>query len=309
MSDIEPAATVAICTRNRAASLARTLDSIVAAARDVDRPWELLIVDNGSQDDTPAVVERFADRLPIRRIAEPVPGLSNARNAGIVAARGGYIIWTDDDVLVDEAWLAAYLDAFARFPADAVFGGTAVPRYEEPSSRWFVAAARDLESLLAIRNHREWERIETDRVPYGLNFAIRIAEQRAHRFDPELGVAPGRRRGGEETAVIRAILREGGTGRWVWDARVFHLIPAARQTVGYVHQYYRSHGYDFPAIPLDARGPRIAGVPLRLGLTAAKAAALLAARRLAGGRWARSLRDLARVHGTLDRFRAEHRRG
>jgi glycosyltransferase involved in cell wall biosynthesis len=42
--------------------------------------WELVIVDNGSRDETPAVVQGFAGKLPIRRTFEPKPGLSNARN-------------------------------------------------------------------------------------------------------------------------------------------------------------------------------------------------------------------------------------
>ena len=131
----QPLATVTICTRNRAASLARTLASIVEAARAVSEDWELLVVDNGSTDDTSEVVDGFAGCLPIHRILHSVPGLSNARNAGVAAARGRFIIWTDDDLTVDRAWLAAYLAAFRTWPDCAIFGGRAIPPLRRARAR------------------------------------------------------------------------------------------------------------------------------------------------------------------------------
>jgi glycosyltransferase involved in cell wall biosynthesis len=239
-------ATVIICTRDRHASLARTLESLVTAAARVTEPWELLVVDNGSTDATPDTIAGFSGRLPIRRVDQPVAGLSNARNAGVRESRGDFVLWTDDDVLVDENWLAAYFTAFRRHPDVAVFGGRSEPVYEEPVQEWFRANQPHLQSLLAIRDEPSWVEITADRVPYGLNYAIRGQEQRAHTYDPELGVAPGRRRGGEEVALIRAILASGQRGRWVWDATVFHLIPAARQRRAYIRQFYTANGFDFP---------------------------------------------------------------
>ena len=54
--------------------------------------WELLVVNNNSSDDTDMVVDNFASLLPVRRVFEKVQGLSNARNAGVRAARGDYIL-------------------------------------------------------------------------------------------------------------------------------------------------------------------------------------------------------------------------
>jgi glycosyltransferase involved in cell wall biosynthesis len=299
-----PEATVVICTRNRAASLARTLDSIAEAARGVTQSWELLIVDNGSTDHTPTVVDQYRAVLPIRRVFQPSPGLSNARNAGVAAGRGHYFLWTDDDVLVHEGWLKAYLDAFARHPEQAVFGGMAVPRFEQPQRDWFVKAAGDLKSLLAIRDRTEWADIAHDRVPYGLNYAIRGDEQREHPYDPELGVAPGRRRGGEEVAVIRAILSKGGSGIWIWDAKVFHLIPTQRQSAKYIYEFYRAEGFDLPIATLNW-GPGRFAKYLAPTARAALAAAHLSVMWVSGGRWPRSLREIARSHGSLDRLRRE----
>lgn len=248
---MEPIATVIICTRDRSASLARTLGSLVEAGARVDQPWELVVVDNGSSDDTADVIRGFADRLPVRYVHQPIAGLSNARNAGVAASTGRYVIWTDDDVLVDAGWLAAYFTAFAERPGDAIFGGRTEPVLEEPHQPWFKANAHRLGSLLAVRDEPSWREVTLRQVPYGLNYAIRREEQRRHLYDPELGVAPGRRRGGEEVAVIRAILEEGGSGSWVWDATVFHLIPPARQTEAYIKQFYTAMSLDHPLYTRD----------------------------------------------------------
>ena len=296
-------ATVIICTRDRHASLARTLGSLVTAAARVTDPWELLIVDNGSTDATPDTIAGFADRLPIRRVAQPVPGLSNARNAGVRESRGEFVLWTDDDVLVDENWLAAYFDAFRRHPDTAVFGGRSEPVYEEPVQEWFRANQRELQSLLAIRDEPAWVEITPTRVPYGLNYAIRGREQRAHRYDPELGVAPGRRRGGEEVALIRAILAAGGTGRWVWDATVFHLIPAARQRRAYIRQFYTANGYDFPiAGPRDGSLSSLKGAAIAARLLLRSGILSLAARPFSAAFAARHLIRATRARASMARY-------
>lgn len=236
---------VVICTRNRAASLGRTLDSLAAMDVPAGLAWDLTIIDNGSTDTTRQVVESYSGRLPIRWVFEAVPGLSNARNRAVAEARGDYILWTDDDVLVHPGWLAAYGAAFAANPDCAVFGGKVTPVLEGKAPAWFEGNLDLLGFLLAERDFGPKPVplcAETYVLPFGANFAIRGAEQRAHAYDPELGVGPGRSRSGEETEVIRAILAQGGSGVWVPDAEVRHLIPASRQTEAYVLSYNRAIG-------------------------------------------------------------------
>lgn len=247
-------ATVIICTRDRAASLARTLDSLVAAASLITDTWEVIIVDNGSSDDTTECASSYSGSVPIRVVAEPKAGLSNARNAGVRASKGEFILWTDDDVLVDKRWLSAWFSAFKGHPDCAVFGGRSKPVLQEPKQAWFENGMQHMASLLAVRDEPSWTEVTSTQIPYGLNYAVRGKEQRSFLYDPELGVAPGRRRGGEEVAVLRAILATGAKGRWVWEATVYHLIPPGRQTAAYIIQFYRSNGYDFP-ICGDTKAP------------------------------------------------------
>lgn len=207
--------------------------------------WELIIVDNGSRDDTPAVIESFVGTLPIRRTFEPAPGLSNARNHGVRMALGRHIVWTDDDVRVGRGWLASYAEAFRHAPDAEVFGGPVIPILEPPTPGWWLEALPLLGNILADRDLGPEPvplSLEGDALPFGANFAVRSDVQRRFRFDPQLGVAPGQRRLGEETEVIRAIFAAGGGGWWVPGARLEHIIPAARQSEAYVMQYYRSIG-------------------------------------------------------------------
>ena len=102
-----------ICTRNRAAALGRCLDHVAALVH--AGTWELVLVDNGSTDATAAVIGGFVAQagFPAKAVTQPVKGLSNARNAGISAAAGDILLFTDDDCYVAPDLLDACAAAFA----------------------------------------------------------------------------------------------------------------------------------------------------------------------------------------------------
>jgi glycosyltransferase involved in cell wall biosynthesis len=121
-----PDITMIICTRDRATQLSKVLGSAVDLQIPQRLKWELLVVDNGSTMDGD-VARSYRDRLPLRLVREERAGLSNARNKGVEEAAGQYICWTDDDVVLDPQWLAAYWAAFNRHPEAALFGGRITP--------------------------------------------------------------------------------------------------------------------------------------------------------------------------------------
>ncbi|TFB84419.1 glycosyltransferase [Cryobacterium algoricola] len=109
--DTLPAFTVVVCTRDRTALLRSALLSVLA----IDYPhFEVLVVDNApaTHETRDLLASEFAGR--VRRIEEPVPGLSQARNTGLRNALGELVAFTDDDVTVDPFWLHALATGFAR---------------------------------------------------------------------------------------------------------------------------------------------------------------------------------------------------
>ena len=117
---------VVIATYNRADELPRTLDSL--SEMKTTGPWEVVIVDNNSSDNTRDVVlERVGSfPVPLHYIFEREQGRSAALNAGIRAARGEIIAITDDDVRVDPEWLVNAEQALVRLQCDYL-GGKALP--------------------------------------------------------------------------------------------------------------------------------------------------------------------------------------
>jgi glycosyltransferase involved in cell wall biosynthesis len=239
------AVSVVVCTRDRPRQLARLLESATALAVPPGTEWELLIVDNGSTGEAAAVVERFADALPIRLVAEPIAGISHARNRGSAEARGRYVCWTDDDVLLDPFWLAAYLRAFERHPEALFFGGTIRPELIAPTPGWcrrgrrrwplsamFVERTPQAESPILLRGETPW----------GANYAVRAEVQRRLGYDVSLGMAPGRNRTGEECDFIYRLLKSGAAGWWVPDAEVSHIIEPERQSRAFLLRYFRQAG-------------------------------------------------------------------
>ena len=129
--------TLIICTRNRADSLRETLASIGQCAVPAGIAAELLVVDNGSTDHTARVVEQAGlTNLPVRRLLEPPPGLSYARNAGLRASAGKVILFTDDDVRVPAGWVEGMCRPILAGRGDAVAGSVRFPAgYEEVLAR------------------------------------------------------------------------------------------------------------------------------------------------------------------------------
>jgi glycosyltransferase involved in cell wall biosynthesis len=262
--------TIGVCTFNRAESLRRTLDSLLTVVVPTDVAWEIVIVNNNSTDHTDEVIATYADRLPVRQEFEPTPGKSNALNRAIEAARGDYIVWIDDDVVVDVGWLTAYVEAFQRWPEAAVFGGRIIPKYEPPVEKWVKESEGILGGPYAIRDFGDHalplSAADENHFPYGANWAIRTREQRAFRYDPELGPVPNRIRNHEETDIIYRLLAAGATGYWIPDAIAEHCIGRERQTVRYIGDYYEGWGESlaFRNAAAIAATPFWFGVPRRL---------------------------------------------
>ncbi|MGH2955327.1 MAG: glycosyltransferase family 2 protein [Solirubrobacterales bacterium] len=111
-----PAASVIVPARNAAATIGASLAGL--AAQDLEDAYEVIVVDNGSEDETGAVAAAAPGPVRVIRTAGGMPGA--ARNRGVEAARAGSIAFTDADCVPTPGWLRAGLAALTE--ADLVQG-------------------------------------------------------------------------------------------------------------------------------------------------------------------------------------------
>lgn len=114
------ALSVILCTHNGARAIDASLDAILA--QEWDQPWELIVVDNDSDDDTPARLrDRAATHARLRVVrADRRRSAPYARNQGVRAARGRNVAFVDDDDIVAPGWLAALGRALTDHPVVAM---------------------------------------------------------------------------------------------------------------------------------------------------------------------------------------------
>lgn len=264
MTPTRPDVSVVICTWNRDRLLDRTLEGLAALRVAPGLAWELLVVDNGSEDGTAGVLAKHARRLPLRVVEEPERGLSRARNRGLDEARGELVLWTDDDVRADPGWLSEIVLAARRFPDQAIFGGTVDPWFETAPPAWIRRNLDQLEGTFAIRRFGPAVRLFRDgEAPFGANMAVRSDAIGDERFRTDLGRIGTDLLSGEESEFLARIRARTGTrGVWVGTARVEHWVPRARLRAAYVGRYFEGLGRTHVVTHGIPRGRALFGVPV-----------------------------------------------
>src|SRR5262252_4226302 len=104
-------ASVVIPTFNRSDALLQTLRSLADLDYPADR-WEAIVVDDGSGDDTEAVVAQWRESsdVPVRYIKQSNSGAAAARNRGAAAARGRILVFIDNDIVVERNFLRLHVE-------------------------------------------------------------------------------------------------------------------------------------------------------------------------------------------------------
>jgi glycosyltransferase involved in cell wall biosynthesis len=130
---------VIVPARDAASTIAWQL--VALAAQDVEVPWEVVVVDNGSLDGTIGTVDRQPSRVPRRVVrADARHGPGYARNVGARAAAGDLLVFCDADDLVADGWLHALVAASRD--ADAVVGALDFERLNRPHLLGSLGAPR-----------------------------------------------------------------------------------------------------------------------------------------------------------------------
>ncbi len=194
---------VVVCTYNRADLLQIALNSLVNQALD-DSDYEVLVIDNNSTDDTAEVTKSFSNYPYIRYILETNQGLSHARNRGWQEAKGQYIAYCDDDCKLPEAWLSTAKEIIETINP-ALFGGPIYPFYTVEKPEWF-------DDKYATRTPSQSETfLDTQSIDYlrgGNMFFLKTVLEGVGGFDTELGMRGDVIGYGEETALIRSIIKD-----------------------------------------------------------------------------------------------------
>lgn len=268
-------ATILICTYNRAAYLADTLDSIARTPADPGFSWDVLVVDNNSTDQTREVVERRrgAYPAPLRYLFEGRQGKSNALNAGTSAAHARIIVFTDDDVHVAPDWLASAVRPLLERRDVDYTGGPVRPIWGAPPPAWLNPAG-NLGGTIAVKDHGPEPFVFEDRLktPLGVNMAVkRSLIETIGGFRPDLG-RNGQALLGQEQAEFFYRSREvGARGLYVPAMGLDHVVPASRLTRAYFRRWWYWKGVSHARVHqlhgrtelnVDVRRvPRVLGIP------------------------------------------------
>jgi glucosyl-dolichyl phosphate glucuronosyltransferase len=270
---------IVVPTFNRAEELRKTLHSL--AGLSTKAPWEVIVIDNNSTDDTRHAVVEAQQRFPVelRYIFEPEQGRSAAMNAGIRAARGEIIATTDDDVKVEPDWLDKAGEALDALDCDYV-GGKVLPVWPAARPDWIPNHGGKQWAVIALLDYGP-EPIPfftlAHRVPIGVNMAFRrSAFDRAGLWSNRVGRKKGTLLGQEVREWMLRARDAGLRGYYTPWMIVHHMIQRDRLEKSYFRRWFYWNGVSRALLYRDAwidmqapesteldfsRVPHIFGVP------------------------------------------------
>jgi glycosyltransferase involved in cell wall biosynthesis/GT2 family glycosyltransferase len=263
---------------------APTLPKVLAAYCRLQAPpggWSLLIVDDGSTDDTVSLIQSFASRLPLQLLQQERRGKCAALNVAVEHvlqySDAALFVLTDDDATPDADWLLRYHECASEQRQYALFGGTILPDWAEPPPGW-IEHLVPLGLTYAITSCAEGPVFPG--LVWGANMAVRrTVFEAGHRFDAGAGPNAGSYAMGGETEFNRRIAKAGFAAWFCASARVHHFIRPHQLTRRYVLQRAMRNGRGAQLQGLPDSGPLLWRVPrwmlAKLLLEFAKAARAL----------------------------------
>jgi O-antigen biosynthesis protein len=238
---------IVVATCANAELAVRCVEAIQAGATG---EYEVIVVENRPACSTVehALAERFGGDRRIRYVEEQRPGLACARNAGLRVARGELVAFTDDDVLVDSAWVPAVRAAFAARPDVNCVTGLILPlELETPAQLLVERFASYGKGFLPRVYSLDEPPADQPLFPYtagyfvsGANMAFRTEVLRElGGYDPVFGTGT-RARGGEDFDICIRLLQAGGRLAYEPRAIIWHRHPDT-------HAGLRQRAFDYGA--------------------------------------------------------------
>lgn len=255
---------VIICTYNRCESLKDTLESLYKQDCNGSFDYEVIVVDNNSNDKTQEIVESYIPKFDkrLRYVFEPKQGLSCARNRGIKEAKGEITAFTDDDAFVDMRWLISLYNTFINYNADCV-GGKIVLHWIEKRPEWLTDRYIN---ILGYLNHGDnLLQINSTECPlYGGNIAIRKKKILEYGlFKEDLGRKGNKLLCNEEIEIFRKMISNNERIFYQPEAVVFHKVIPKRMKKKYFRKWFFYSAVS-DLTPILKKRHHILGAPLRM---------------------------------------------
>jgi glycosyltransferase involved in cell wall biosynthesis len=216
-----------ICTHNRDRYLGAAIDSLLA--QDYG-DFEVLVIDNASNDQTEKVVQERLDNPRLRYIYEPTLGLSVARNRGARETNAPILAYLDDDAVASLQWLRVFVAAFDQQEKLSIAGGRVSLILPEGRTmpNWL---SQNLAGALGYYNLGDEIVLITEPglTPRGLNYAIRRSFlEKIGGFDPNLGRVGKNLLSNEELYMTELALNDGWQVAYLPEALAQHNVSPER---------------------------------------------------------------------------------
>ncbi|HEY3916063.1 MAG TPA: glycosyltransferase, partial [Verrucomicrobiae bacterium] len=140
-----PGVSVVVCCHNSKGRLGPTLKYLACQTVGAAIPWEVIIIDNASTDDSGAFAQESWPKnapAPLRVVSEPNPGLAHARLRGLNEAAYPIVSLVDDDNWVCPEWISLVSDIMSTRPAVGAVGCLCEGAYEQSPPAWFLEFSR-----------------------------------------------------------------------------------------------------------------------------------------------------------------------
>jgi glycosyltransferase involved in cell wall biosynthesis len=231
-----PRCSIVIATYNRCDSLVRTLECVLRQ-RDAP-PYDVIVVDNDSTDDTATVVlQHLAAHPHLRYAFEGTRGQAAARNTGVSMSAAEWVVFTDDDIRPSDTWLAAMVGAAEPHPEIDCFGGRILPAWPSPPPAWLTR--EHWVGPLALQDYGDASVVIDRHHALSLASANMMWRRQAFLtlggFSQECLIV-------EDTELLMRLWRSGGRSLYVPDAVVIADVQPERIGKRYHRQWHRRNG-------------------------------------------------------------------